>query len=77
MSTEVDIRLTESYKPLTEVCKTFSKQKELVSVISVQPRPKLKFDRPKCRSMFEHFDPAHPNHDPTSENQSEWLDQKH
>ena len=71
MSTEVDIRSTESYKPSIEVRKTVSKQKELVSGISVQHRPKLKFGRLKCPSKFKHFDPAHSNQDSIAEIQSE------
>ena len=77
MSTEVDIQSIESYKPSTKVPKSFSRQKELVSGISVQPRPKLKFNRPKSRLKFEYFDHAHSNQDLTTEIQSEQLNQKH
>ena len=77
MSTEFNIRSTESYKTSTEVPKSFSKQEELIFEISVQPQSKLKVDRLKCQLKFEHFDLTRPNQDPTAEIQSEWLDKKY
>ena len=70
MTIEVNIWSTKSYKPLTKVCKSFSKQKNLVSKILVQPQLKLKFGRPKYRPKFEYFDPTHLNQDQMAKIQS-------
>ena len=64
---------TEIEKPSTKVSKSVSKQEKLASEFLVQTQPKLKFGRPK----FEKIDPARSNEDPTTEIQSEWLNQKY